>query len=896
MFNADRPISSRRNDRFRRSAFSDALTAQLLALSKEDSFVIGLTGPWGSGKTSVLRIVEESVHENPDVMILKFNPWLFSGAESLVAHFFKEISAQLAESKDKKLNDIGEKMIGYSEALSPLSAIPLVGEWVERLAGAGKFLGGIFKRKGGAPSGSVTSQRDQIERALLACQRRLWIVVDDIDRLSKVDIRELFKLVRLTADFPGITYILAFDRVRVEDALGESEGEGRAYLAKILQVAFEVPVLRSSDLRAFLLEELSSAVDERKHGPLDQTDWGNIFLLAIAPLFRTPRDVRRYTNAIPVALSVVGEEVALPDLLALEAVRCMLPDTWLLMRRNQDLLTKVAEPHRSRRGDEHERSNFEALLRSSGADRSAVEEMCSRVFPPSRRFIDNQHFGDGMAKRWQRERRLASSDVLRFYFEASFPDGILAPSVVQGLFDNLGNFEVLRDQLLAMGRDEVEHVCGRLEAFEGEFPADAVEPALLAFLQLYPTFREGRQGFFDVGSHFALTRLALRLLKAVPDKVERASIVLRVSHGIGLSARRLLSQLVGWVEGAGHKLVNRATSVQLEVELEAAILAADAQTLSLERDLMGLLRWVDDGEGEVAAHASACAPDDSFMASLLRSGLSETGSRSMGDVAFRTTATLPWSYFRLLFGDELLMRRVIEMHDGRTELSLDARSELALETARKYCEGWRPKDPISERPRADEPLEALRKRAKYDAKLLVEMLQSLVPARRRRAVGRVADMADRGEAVDSEVLVELMKLVRDESIEPSERIRAVELLGERGSDTLFLPSLAELWLKAEALHLDVSLRIASILSGSAPGLKLLLIGMEQVEPAGHDSERVQRAARVVGVRLADKPPWLTHEQAAQVALVLERVGPQGAASAESAEPELDAKADSRAKE
>jgi hypothetical protein len=66
---------------------------------------------------------------------------------------------------------------------------------------------------------------------------------------------------------------------------------------------FEVPVLRSADLWTFLLNEIERAIVGRKHGPFNEVEWGNIFGFVIAPLFRTPRDVRRYTNSIPVALA-----------------------------------------------------------------------------------------------------------------------------------------------------------------------------------------------------------------------------------------------------------------------------------------------------------------------------------------------------------------------------------------------------------------------------------------------------------------------------------------------------------------------------------------------------------------------------------------------------------------
>lgn len=70
--------------------------------------------------------------------------------------------------------------------------------------------------------------------------QRIIVLIDDIDRLRREEVRELVKLVRLTGDFPNIVYVLAFDRKRVELALGDDDETGRAYLEKIVQVGFDV--------------------------------------------------------------------------------------------------------------------------------------------------------------------------------------------------------------------------------------------------------------------------------------------------------------------------------------------------------------------------------------------------------------------------------------------------------------------------------------------------------------------------------------------------------------------------------------------------------------------------------------------------------------------------------
>ncbi len=68
---------------------------------------------------------------------------------------------------------------------------------------------------------SAKKVRDQITKELRALAEPIVVVIDDIDRLTTPEIREIFKLVRLTASFPNIVYVLAFDRARVEQALTE---------------------------------------------------------------------------------------------------------------------------------------------------------------------------------------------------------------------------------------------------------------------------------------------------------------------------------------------------------------------------------------------------------------------------------------------------------------------------------------------------------------------------------------------------------------------------------------------------------------------------------------------------------------------------------------------------
>lgn len=862
-FSADRPIAGRKGDKFQRASFADALVTQILALPKNDSFVLGLVGPWGSGKTSILGMIEETMVQHQGVAVLKFNPWLFSGTEQLAAHFFQEIAAQLHESSDKKLQEAGDKLMGYSEALSPLSAIPFVGKWAERIAGGVKAAGEVLRRQGGALPASVTSQRREITRLLAEQDKRLLVIVDDLDRLPKSDIRELFKLVRLTADFPNTTYLLAFDRPRVEAALGETEGEGRAYLEKILQVTFDVPVLGEPDLTAFLEAEITRAVGDRAHGPFDKAEWINIFHLAERPLFDTPRDVRRYTNAIPVALSVVGDEIAIADLLAIEAIRSLMPDVWARLHASKDLLTKTRDDSfRGAGRTDQDKLRFEELLAMAPGKRGALQQFLSRVFPPCRRFIDNTWFGPDSAKGWRKKRRLVHPTLFQFYFEKSLPPEVLRGQAVQEIFENLGDEAKLRELLTKHDAKMIEHVCGRLEDYEDDFPADVVESALVVLFEQYQRLREGRQGFGDFGAGMAVTRIGLRLLRRVKKQPDRDDVVKCVFARMkSLSERRELCDLVGWRSNVGHKLVSRGVWADLEQQLHEGVASAGADALAAERDLIWLLMFTDDGTDAVPSLCRASAHTDNFFLRLLRSGLSERSSFGMGDVAERREYTLPWEYLVDLCGDGLLLDRINELATRRKDLALEERDELALDVGLRYRGGWRPgrfmryeedcveddddegDDEGDERdddagdvgvasgeqaasPTAT-PLTTMAEERPYRAEILLHLLGSAVSTRRETARARIQELARAKAPVPDAVASHLVELVADDETSNADRVLALDILMQLEMVDRVTSPLARLWITSSSIPAEMSLRVASIFQDHPQRLPALIAALQR---------------------------------------------------------------------
>jgi predicted KAP-like P-loop ATPase len=323
-FSTDDPIQSSAEDRLGRAEFALALANQVATARADRGFVVGLIGPWGSGKTSVLNLLEEELRGREEVTVVRFNPWLFSGTEQLLARFFEELIAQLSSKQDQQLKTVANRLESYARILRPAAGLPILGGWAASVASVGELGGKALRFRTRFKAESIEGKRHELEQALQQSRSRIVIVIDDIDRLRADEIRDVVRLVRLTGHFPRTVYVLAFDRERVEQALDDGiSGYGRAYLDKILQAPYDIPAPREPDITQHLLERIQQVVESRTVGPFEDRDWTNIFHLIIRPLFSTIRDVHRYINALPVTLDVLTDEVALADVLALEAVRVL---------------------------------------------------------------------------------------------------------------------------------------------------------------------------------------------------------------------------------------------------------------------------------------------------------------------------------------------------------------------------------------------------------------------------------------------------------------------------------------------------------------------------------------------------------------------------------------------
>ena len=679
----DNPIQKPEDDVLGRTRVARSFAEQVLLLDASQGVVVGVLGPWGSGKTSFVNLARTHWKE-VGIPVLDFNPWMFSGTDHLVQLFFAELSVQLKLSRD--LADVGKVLEAYGELFSGMGWLPVVGSWVEPLRSVIKISAKFLQRR----KEGVDGRRKKVEKALNALDKPILVVLDDIDRLTTREIRDVFKLVRLTASFPNLIYIVAFDRMRVEQALEEQGIPGRDYLEKILQLGVDLPVVPPHVLDRQIFEAIDRALSQiDNQGPFDRDAWPDVFTEIVRPLISSMRDVCRYAMAIPGTVRELDGNIALADVLALEAVRIFLPDVFREIHNGIDGLTATSEStDRAFREPTHLQNQIDRLIEAGGAQKDVVRALIQRLFPAGQRHIGGSNYESDGENRWLQERRVAHKDILRLYLERVAGEGFQAFTYAEQAWDRMADRAALDSYLRALDPELLEDVISRLEVYQDEFAPHHAVPGSLVLLNLLPELPERQRGMFDVlDRRIIVGSVVLRLLRSLDDANAVEEAVRQILPELTtLSAKLKLLTTVYHREHADHKLVSESTASQLEREWRTAVRSASVDDLVKEPELLVILfRAKQDADPAEPPLEIANLPQ--MTLALLQSAQSETQSQAVGSRAIQRSACLRWDALIELFGDEDTIRERTEM----LKVALPEGNDDLLQLVDKYLDGWRPR-------------------------------------------------------------------------------------------------------------------------------------------------------------------------------------------------------------
>ena len=387
---SDTPISCSQEDTLNRASFANQLAQTIMNYDQDNSFNIGLYGEWGSGKTSVINMLEESLsllsaEMKDQPVVLRFNPWLFSDQTQLVTQFFKQLSAKFGSNNASGVKKIGKAMETFGGALEFTTLIPQIGVVGTIVSALTKDLGKGISEYAEGKNTNIQKLKDEVVDLLKSAKAKTIIIIDDIDRLSNEEIRSVFQLIKSIADFPNTIYILAFDFEIVSNALtGIQKYDGAKYLEKIVQVPFHLPNITEQQLTYTFLNKLNEIVGEIPEENFDKTKWSMMYHQGIKPFLTTIRDVVRLNNTISLKYSFLKDETDIVDLIGITTVQVFLPTIYADMPAYKEQFCGSFSASYSTHNSEE--NAFQKLYETLTEDlndiqRSSLTEILSLMFP-----------------------------------------------------------------------------------------------------------------------------------------------------------------------------------------------------------------------------------------------------------------------------------------------------------------------------------------------------------------------------------------------------------------------------------------------------------------------------------------------------------------------------------
>ena len=692
-FDADLPIKGKKSDRLGRQNFAASIARQILDVPVEHGFTVAVTGEWGSGKTSVLNMVAESLGEmDGSVAVLSFNPWLFGGSTELVSRFFGELSAQLGKGNSGQLKVVARVLTDMGKALAQYSSIPG--------ASPAAAMAGVAVNKW-TETPSLLSQRERLRESLETLKSRIVVIVDDIDRLERQETRELIRLIRLTSNLPHLVFLLAFDRRHVVRCFGESEQEGQLYLDKIVQVNYTLPAVREAVLSNEVLSQLEGVVQGRQVVWLDDRVWNPIFYDVIKPLLSNFRDIKRYLYSLPVTLDLIGEEVALADLLGLEAVRVLRPTLFDEIKAHPDCLVFPRSDYRVSIGNRERLVELEnelsGMLERASTDRKTLESVFALLFPITQEFLKQEHirYDDGRYSTWRKERRVACEEVFQIYLTAGLDDGALSTGDIRDIVELLSDeskFSAFLDGLDARGMEEVLE---RLQDFDEHFPDECVPIAVPIIVNRIDGLSKDKPGFLGISPRAKAIRTVDLFLRRIEHQDTIQSLVPKAIDKLELlSGKLLIVELVGHRGHVGNKLVTEELAEQLESRLVETLISMSLEDLTKEWDLIGLalrpVNWLEDERKEqLSNRLIELLKEEEFVLALLHSGAYDAYFLSSDN----PPKYLPWESLMETFGDGL-PETIIGMADPQVAKDLAQDDLDMISLAQEFISGQKSEDLI----------------------------------------------------------------------------------------------------------------------------------------------------------------------------------------------------------
>ena len=218
-FISDTEITAADHDLMGLADRARAFAERVLNEGSVDSLVFGIDAPWGTGKSSFVNFCIEYWRTDCSTrtVVFKFNPLRYESKANLLEKFIDGLVETLQQSAF--IPELGPAMSEYSRLIR---------------AKEGLSIGGI-KLNLFFLSQSVDDAYEALQSVLARSQKKIVIIVDDLDRLPLEQVKDILFTIKVGFPLPNVSYVLCYDTDNIASGRLGSE-DVREFLEKFVNV------------------------------------------------------------------------------------------------------------------------------------------------------------------------------------------------------------------------------------------------------------------------------------------------------------------------------------------------------------------------------------------------------------------------------------------------------------------------------------------------------------------------------------------------------------------------------------------------------------------------------------------------------------------------------------
>ncbi|MDE1189721.1 MAG: P-loop NTPase fold protein [Pantoea sp.] len=303
------------------------IATRLVFESAGEPVSIGISGKWGTGKSSLVKMIGEKLQNDSskdEYVFLEFNAWLYQGYDDAKLALLQSVSDKiLSIAKERK--SFVEKAISLAKRINYFRVLKIATPAISGAIFGGMIggpIGGILGVVSGiATTGKITEddvdklrddysklspefnglltpeqssslprQIEELRHSLTSLLKELNItlvvLVDDLDRCMPDTAISTLEAMRLLLFVPQTAFIIAADEGMIRSAVRSHFSQTDLdsdlvtnYFDKLIQVPLRVPRLSTNDVKAYVVILLSELAVRRKTIPKADSDLAKKIIL-----------------------------------------------------------------------------------------------------------------------------------------------------------------------------------------------------------------------------------------------------------------------------------------------------------------------------------------------------------------------------------------------------------------------------------------------------------------------------------------------------------------------------------------------------------------------------------------------------------------------------------------